>query len=267
MLGEIIGRVRSRHPLVHCITNYVTANDCANLLLASGSSAIMADAPEEAAEITGMCDGLVINMGTPNRARLSAMMNAGLAANTLSHPVVLDPVGVGGSAMRQSAARNMLSNIRFAAIRGNISEIRTLAEGTAAHRGVDADIDAVSAERAAIQLSLDTGAVVLVTGETDFVTDGRQSFRCTNGHPMMRLVTGTGCQLSAFLGACLAANAEKPLMAALAAVCTMGLCGETAFARLRPEDGNATLRNFIIDAMYHMTPEMLEEGARYDIYP
>jgi len=266
MLGEVIASVRNRRPLVHCITNYVTANDCANLLLASGSSVIMADAPEEAAEITAMCDGLVINMGTPNRARLDAMIKAGMAANALGHPVVLDPVGVGCSAMRMDAARKMLACVRFAAVRGNASEIRTLAEGTAAYRGVDADTDAVSSERTAMQLAGMIGAVVVVTGETDFVTDGRKAFRCTNGHPMMRTVTGTGCQLSALLGACLASGGDIPLNAALAAVCTMGLCGELAHARLLPEDGNASLRNYIIDAMYHMTPDILEEGARYEVY-
>ena len=95
MLGEIIRQNRASKPLVHCITNYVTANDCANLLLACGGSAIMSDDPEEVAEVTAACDGLVLNMGTPNPRKLEAMLKAGRAANALGHPVILDPVGAG----------------------------------------------------------------------------------------------------------------------------------------------------------------------------
>ena len=100
MLGEIIAQCRAAQPLVHCINNYVTANDCANLLLACGGSPIMADDPDEAAEITAMCSGLVLNLGTPNPRKIQAMLLAGREANRLGHPVVLDPVGVGCSQLR-----------------------------------------------------------------------------------------------------------------------------------------------------------------------
>ena len=268
MLGEIIIQTRLRSPLVHCITNYVSANDCANLLLACGASPIMADGLDEVAEVTAMCDGLVLNMGTPNPRKMEAMLKAGQEANCLGHPVVLDPVGVGSSAMRRNGARRLLEQVRFAAIRGNASEIATLVRGTAAHRGVDADADsnvAIAAERNARHLAKQTGAVVIVTGDTDIVADGSTCYRVMNGHPMMRLVTGAGCQLSALIGAYVTANPERPLEAALAAVCAMGLCGEIAHSRLSSLDGNASYRNYIIDAIYRMTPEMLEKGANYEV--
>lgn len=268
MLGEIMEQVRRRRPLIHCMTNYVTANDCANMLLACGGSAIMADDPQEAAEITAMCDGLVLNMGTPSPNKLNALLQAGQAANGLGHPVVLDPVGVGSSAMRREAGQRLLEQVRFAVIRGNATEIATLVRGTAAHRGVDADMDSADsaqmAEKNAKRLARESGAVVVVTGDTDIVTDAQTVYRIHNGHPMMRTITGTGCQLSALLGAYVTANPERPLPAALAAVCAMGLCGEIAHGRLSNLDGNASYRNYIIDAIYHLTPSALEKGANYE---
>lgn len=264
MLAEIIQQTRHKRPLVHCITNYVSANDCANLLLGCGASAIMADDPEEAAEVTAMCDGLVLNMGTPNPRKLEALLIAGKEANRLGHPVVLDPVGVGSSAMRQEAVRKLLEQVRFAAIRGNATEIATLVRGTVAHRGVDADEQNDATEANARQLTRKTGAVVIVTGDTDLVTDGATLYRVHNGHSMMRTVTGAGCQLSALVGAYVTANADRPLQAALAAVCAMGLCGEIAHRRLTPMDGNASYRNYILDAICNLTPQALEEGANYE---
>ncbi|MBQ2990811.1 MAG: hydroxyethylthiazole kinase [Clostridia bacterium] len=267
MLDEILMQNRRRRPLIHCITNYVTANDCANILLACGGSAIMADDPDEVAEVTAMCDGLVLNLGTPNPRRLDALLRAGEEANRLGHPVILDPVGVGSSAMRREAGRQLLESVRFAAIRANATEIATLIRGTAAHRGVDADIEESvmdTVEENARRLSLKTGAVIVVTGDADVVTDGKTLVRVHNGHPMMKTVTGTGCQLSALLGAYVTANPEKPLQAALAAVCAMGLCGEMAHARLNPPDGNASYRNYIIDAIYNLTPDALQKGAKYE---
>ena len=198
------------------------------------------------------------------------MLAAGRMANRLDHPVVLDPVGVGASRLRRDAARRLLEEVHFTVIRGNATEIRTLASGAAAHRGVDADgdvgSDANSLDEIAGKLARMHGAAVIATGSTDMVTDGKTTWRVLNGHPMMRMVTGSGCQLSALVGACLAANPGAPLEAALTAACAMGLCGEIAHARLAPQDGNATYRNYMIDAMCRLSPEALEEGARYEAY-
>lgn len=267
MLREIIEQNRKRKPLIHCINNHVTSNDCANVLLACGGSAIMADDPEEVAEVTAMCNGLVLNLGTPNPRKLEALLLAGKRANALGHPVILDPVGAGSSSMRRNAVKQLLKQVRFAAIRANAAEIATLVHGTAAHRGVDADLEGATADSVnenAKRLARETGAVIVVTGDTDVVTDGRTTYRVHNGHPMMKTVTGSGCQLSALLGAYITANTETPLHAALAAVCAMGLCGEIAHERLTPPDGNATYRNYIIDAIYNLTPEALVKGANYE---
>lgn len=272
VLGELLDHVRQRHPLIHNITNYVTVNDCANILLACGASPIMADDLGEVEEIAALCGGLNINIGTLNERTIPAMLAAGKKANQLGHPVVLDPVGAGASRLRTDTALRLLDQVRFTVIRGNISEIKTLALGGGSTQGVDADLgDAVTEEsleeavRFAKGFAGQTGAVIAITGAIDIVADGERAFCIFNGHPMMSRVTGTGCQLSAMTAAYVTADPDRPLEAAAAAVCAMGVCGELAYQRLSELDGNSTYRDHIIDAVYHLDGEALERHANYRI--
>lgn len=271
MFRKIVEKVRTSCPLIHNITNYVTVNDCANMLLACGASPIMADDLTEVEDITSICGGLNINIGTLNQRTVPAMIAAGKKANELYHPVVFDPVGVGASAFRRETAKQLMKEIQFKVIRGNISEIKTLALGCGATRGVDADLaDSVTKENLAEAVDFvkafarRTATVVAVTGAIDLVTDGEKAWSIFNGHPMMSRVTGTGCQLSALIAAYVTANPETPLDATAAAVCAMGVCGEIAQKRLCTEDGNATYRNYMIDAMYHLDGETLAQWAKYE---
>ena len=272
MFKEIFENVRQKSPLIHNITNYVTVNDCANMLLACGSLPIMADDPEDAVEITAICGGLNINIGTLNQRTIPAMIAAGKQANELSHPVVLDPVGAGASTLRTETALGLLKEVKFTVIRGNISEIKTLALGSGTTKGVDADVaDKVTEENLTEALSFAedfarrTGAVIAITGAIDIVADGERAFCIRNGRPEMSAITGTGCQLSALTAAFATANLDRPLEAAAAAVCAMGLCGENAYQRMTSLDGNSSYRNYIIDAMYRLTPAELERGANYEV--
>lgn len=265
MLREILEQNRNMQPMVHCMVNLVTANDCANLALASGASPIMAQDPEEVAQVTAVCDGLVLNLGTPSPRKIQALLLAGETAKKRGLPIVLDPVGVGCSDFRRQAAQNILTQACPTVIRGNASEIRTLLLGTMARRGVDAENVTEDHMALAKGLAQETGAVVVLSGDVDIVTDGTTSYRVRNGHPMMRTVTGTGCQMSVLIGAYAAANPDRPLLAALAGVCAFGLCGQIAFDRLGPLDGNASYRNYLIDGLYRLTGEALEEGAKYEI--
>ena len=128
MLKQCFDNVREKHPLVHNITNYVTVNDVANILLACGGSPIMADDSGEVEDITSICQGLNINIGTLNKNTISSMFLAGKKANVLGHVVLLDPVGAGASGLRTKTANELVRDIKFTVIRGNISEIRTLME-------------------------------------------------------------------------------------------------------------------------------------------
>ena len=273
MFKRMLENVRKNCPLIHNITNYVTVNDCANVLLACGGSPIMSDDVDEVEEITTICGGLNINIGTLNQRTIPAMHKAGKKANELGHPVVLNPVGAGASALRTKTAKDLIENVKFTVIRGNISEIKALALGTGGARGVDADVsDAVTKENLpqavafAKEFAKQTGAVIAITGAIDIVANGEKAYCIYNGHPMMSSITGTGCQLSAITAAYVTANSEMPLEAAAAAVCLMGVCGEKAYARLTEQDGNAAYRNYIIDAIYHLTGEELEKLAKYEVF-
>ena len=272
MLGICLDNVRKTVPLVHNITNYVTVNDVANILLACGGSPIMSDEPEDVEDITSICGGLNINIGTLNSRTITSMLLAGKKANLLGHPVVLDPVGAGASQLRTDTANRLLREVKFTVIRGNISEIKTLASGAGTTKGVDADVaDKVTEENLdsavafAKAFAARTGAVVAITGAIDIVADAHKAYCIRNGHPMMSSITGTGCQLSALTAAFVPATPDQPLEAAAAAVCAMGLAGEIAHSRLSSLDGNSTYRNYIIDAVYNMTPAQLEEGATYEV--
>lgn len=272
MLGIMLENVRKTSPLVHCITNYVTVNDCANILLAAGASPIMSDDQGEVEEIVSLCGGLVINIGTLNRQTIPSMFLAGKKANALGKPVILDPVGAGASKLRTETAAELISEIKFSVIRGNISEIKALKYGSGSTKGVDADKnDAVTAETLddtisfAKAFSKKTGAIIVITGAIDIATNGDNVYLVHNGHEMMSKITGSGCMLSALLGAFLAANPEKTLDAAASCLCAAGIAGETAYQKfLDGKSGNASFRSDLIDAVFQMTGGTLDRKARYD---
>ena len=272
MLGCCLENVRKQMPLIHNITNYVTVNDVANVLLACGGSPIMSDELEDVLEITAICGGLNINIGTLNKRTISAMLAAGKKSNELGHPVLLDPVGAGASKLRTETAISLMKEVRLDVIRGNISEIKTLAQGSGTTKGVDADVaDAVTEENLeeavafAKSFAGRSGCIVAITGAIDLVADEKTCYVIRNGRPEMGKITGTGCQLSGMMTAYLTANPQNKLEAAAAAVCVMGLAGEIGWSRMQEGDGNATYRNRIIDAIYNMDANTLEKGAKYEV--
>ncbi|MGN0252214.1 MAG: hydroxyethylthiazole kinase [Oliverpabstia sp.] len=272
MFKECMDNVRKTTPLVHNITNYVTVNDVANILLACGGSPIMSDEPEDVVEITSICGGLNINIGTLNKRSIEAMYAAGRRANELGHMLLLDPVGAGASSLRTNTAVGLMDELKFNVIRGNISEIKTLANGSGTTKGVDADVaDAVTEENLnqmvdfAKSFSEKSGSIVAITGAIDLVADKDRCFVIRNGRAEMGKITGTGCQLSGMMTAFLVANPDHQLEAAAAAVCCMGLAGEIGYSRLQDGEGNSTYRNRIIDAVYHMDGVTLEQGAKYEL--
>ena len=265
-------KVRKTVPLVHNITNYVTVNDVANVLLACGGSPIMSDEPEDVEDITSICGGLNVNIGTLNQSSIKGMFLAGKKANELGHKVLLDPVGAGASKLRTETAVKLMDEIKFTVIRGNISEIKTLALGSGTTKGVDADVaDAVTEETLDQAIAFVksfaklTGSIVAVTGAIDLVSDSEKCYVIRNGRPEMGKITGTGCQLSGLMTAFLVANDGNELEAAAAAVCTMGLAGEIGWANMKDGDGNSTYRNRIIDAIYNMDKDTLDKGAKYEV--
>lgn len=272
MIGDIINDVREKKPLVHNITNYVTANDCANIVLASGGSPIMADDPCEVEEITAICNSLVINMGTLSEKRLSAMILSGIKANKMGIPVVLDPVGIGASKFRRDSLLKLLSKVKFTAIRGNLSEMKMMALGINEGRGVDTSISYETKPECLCdilefskRLSVKTGAVIAVTGPVDIVTDGIRSCYINNGTPYMGKITGAGCMLTSIIGTFLGCNSDYPFESVTAAIGAMGLCGEKAFDKVKKRnEGTGSFKTYLIDSMSLLDKKSLEEGIHIE---
>jgi hydroxyethylthiazole kinase len=263
--------LREVKPLVHHITNYVTANDCANITLAIGASPVMADDMNEVQDITAISSALVINLGTLNKQRLESMLAAAQKANDLGIPIVLDPVGVGATAFRLEAAQKIVRQIKLSVIRGNLSEIKALCGMNSKSRGVDAsevlgcdkNDEAAAVAKA---LACELNASVAITGAVDLVTDGSRLFRLENGNSLMSKVTGTGCMCTSLIASFLGAGGDN-LTAALAGVVSMGIAGDIAFERLDTSfEGTGSLKVYIHDAIYNLSPQDIENrGEIYEI--
>ena len=251
--SEMSRKVRSLRPLVQCITNHTTVNDCANLLLAAGASPTIAHHPEEMEEIQQGCSALVCNLGALED--LQAMKLAVKTAAACGHPIVIDPVGCGGSSFRRKSFRELVAAGRPSCIRGNASEIEALAKNSATVTGVDAAASALEQTRAAaMRLAQELGCMVIASGAVDIITDGKTVFEEPGGDEMMPLITGTGCMESCLLAAYLAA--ENSLQSAACCMRAMALCGERAAAQTRREGkGTMTFRTHFIDEMYLLERE------------
>ena len=271
VLGRALETVRGTVPLVHCITNYVTVNDCANALLGCGGSPIMSDEPEDVADIQTICGGLVLNIGTLNLRSIEGMRVAAGTAGKLGHPIVLDPVGAGASALRTRTAGELTDHFDITVVRGNMSEVKAVAGAAASTRGVDVNPDdavtdanlAASADFAR-GLAAKLGCVVAITGAIDLVASAERAVSIRNGVALMGKMTGAGCVLSCLVGAYVTANQGDPFTATVAAIAGEGLAGQIAAARMDELDGNASFRTYLLDAICNMTAEHLTAGAKVE---
>lgn len=254
--------VRERRPLVHNITNMVVMNLTANALLALGASPVMAHALEEVEEMVSLAGALVLNIGTLTTDSVAAMIAAGRRAAAAGRPVILDPVGAGATVFRTASARKILSETRISVLRGNASEILSLGDAAAGTKGVDSVHAVDEAARSAGALAVRLGTTLAITGPVDLVTDGRRVLRISNGHPLMARVTGTGCTATAIIGAFLAVDPDA-VSAAATGLAFFGLAGELA-AREAAAPGSFMVK--MLDALYSLTPEQVEEGARIAVH-
>jgi len=255
----MIRRVRSERPLVHNIINIVAANPAANILLSAGALPVMSHDAREVEDVVMKCQALVLNTGTLVPDRLESMLLAGRAANREGIPVVLDPVGAGASRARGRGVLRLLEELDIAIIRGNVSEIAFLNGVKGEILGVEAAKDFSDAERVSIaeQAARRFSATVCMTGARDFVSSGEKVYVLENGHPLMARVTGTGCMLSALVGA-FAAVTPDYLDAAVGAVTCYGIAGEMAAGASR---GPGTFQPALYDALYLLKPEdIIERG-------
>lgn len=246
-----IAAVRSLSPLVHNITNYVAMNNSANALLAIGASPVMAHWRDEMEEMTSIAGALVINIGTLDEQWIEGMKAAGQAASRRGTPIVIDPVGAGATSQRTATALELIELTHPTIIRGNGSEIMALVSADIKSKGVDSSASSHDALSAAESLAKSTGAVVVISGEVDYITDGTTTHTVEGGNPIMTAVTGMGCTATAIVGAFAAAN-KNPLVAATAAMAVMSLAGERAAAYAK---GSGSMQVAFLDELYNLTPE------------
>lgn len=257
--GAALEALRTARPLTHCITNYVAMNIAANVLLAAGASPAMIHTPEEAGEFARIASALTINIGTLSPHWLEGMKLAAEGANAAGKPWVLDPVAHFATAYRSRATNELLA-LSPTVIRGNASEILALGGETSATRGIDAADPVTAAEQAARTLAMKQNAVVAVTGETDFVTDGKRTIRIYGGSPLMPLVTALGCSLTALVGSYAAVVAD-PFEATIAALAHYAVAGEIAAAEAA---GPGSFGWRFLDALATLTPQALDAAARIE---
>lgn len=268
-IPETLSKIKDKNPLTHCITNSVTINDCANAVLAIGGSPFMAEDAEELAEVVTIADVLVINIGKLSKEQINSMEISAKTANETNTPIVLDPVGVGVTELRNRTTLNLIENYEMAAIRGNISEIKAIAkligvidENNTA-KGVDVNIDDIITEEnlaangeiiKEVASKLDT--TIVASGPIDIISDGETTIAVDNGDDMMPLITGSGCMLSSIVGSCV--GGSTPLVGSLVALLAMNLAGEKARAKVDEKDeGTGSFRAYLIDYLYKTNAESL----------
>jgi len=252
---EDLLKVRAASPLVHNLTNFVVMEPTANALLAIGASPVMTVSEEEVGEMAESAAAVVLNMGTLDGSWKRSAEIAIEATSLRGIPVVLDPVGAGATLYRTDAALALLRSDGISVIRGNASEIATLAGEEGRTKGVDSSLDSQECFEAASELAISAGCAVVVTGRVDFATDGRRSYRLSHGDSLMGRITGGGSIVSALIGAFLAVQSD-PLLAATHATALAGVVGEIAAGEAM---GPGSFLAAFLDQLYQIQLAQLEE--------
>ena len=250
--------LREKKPLIHNITNFVVMNYTANALLACGASPAMAHAPEEVEEMVSFAGALVLNIGTLTPYWIDSMLKAGKRANELNIPIILDPVGSGATRLRTESAKRLMDEVRINVVRGNASEVLSLAHEGSRTKGVDAIHSVDEAADAAVALSRELDTTLAITGKVDLITYGERICMVHNGHELMGYVTGTGCTATVVIGAFLAMD-QNSVEAATTGLAYFGLAGEKAASKAQAP---GSFQIALLDALYTIDEKQLEEGAK-----
>ena len=262
---RILSELRKKKPLIHCITNNVTVNDCANITLAIGGSPAMADGIEEVEDMVKIASALVINIGTLNSVTVESMLLAGKKANKVGVPVVLDPVAVGATPYRKEVALRLIKEIKFAVIRGNMAEIKVLSGKDSLSKGVDSEESSEGGKEVAKDLAKKLKTVIAITGAVDYISDGDRVVAIENGHEMLTKVTGTGC-MSTCLIASYAGATNDYFTAAIAGIMTMGISGEKAHEKLTSTQGSGSFKVLLVDNVCNFSSEdIIKRGKANEV--
>ena len=276
-IDENLKSIKEKNALTHCITNSVTINDCANAILAIGGSPFMAEDSEELEEVVTIADVLVINIGKLSKNQIKSMKISAETANNTNTPIVLDPVGVGVTELRNKTTLNLIQNYNITAIRGNISEVKAIAklvgvlDKSNTAKGVDVNADDIITEEnlkangdLICKLAKELNTVILASGPLDILSDGKTTVVIDNGDNMMPLITGSGCMLSSIVGSCI--GGSTPFDGSLVAILAMNIAGEKARAKVDERDeGTGSFRTYLIDYLYKTNSESLVNESNIKI--
>ena len=258
LLKKDLELIRKKSPLIHNITNLVVMNNTANGLLAIGASPVMAHSLHEVADMTKISSALVLNIGTLDTNQIQAMEKSAQMAKQLNIPIVFDPVGAGATPYRDECCKYIIEKCSPTIIRGNASEIMAIQNTQTQTKGVDSTFKSADALNAAKLLAKETKAIVVVSGNIDYITDGQKVEKVTNGHPMMEKVTGMGCTATAIIASFAAIN-SNPFLAAAHGMVVMGIAGEIAAGYSK---GNGSLQMNFLDELYQLTGETLQKNIK-----
>lgn len=291
LLKEIIisfNKVKEENPLTYCMTNTVTINGCANAILAIGGSPIMTYNKEEIEDIIKISKSLVINIGNPSKEEIESMKLACKYANTHNIPIIFDPVGVGISKLRNDLSLNLIKNYNLTAIRGNMSEIKAIAnlinltninnnnnnkKPNHNHenygKGVDVNTkDMVNKdnllENASLvkELAKKLNTIIIASGPIDLISNGKETYSIENGDEMMPKITGSGCMLSAIVGTYITElNTDKNIINAITASLHMTLAGEKAGKIVKDNNlGTGSFNEHLLNNLYLLKEEDFKES-------
>ena len=259
IIQGILLDVREHQPLIHCITNPISINQCANAILAVGGRPIMAEHPMEVAEITCTAKALMVNLGNITDTRMKSIRIGAKTATENRIPILLDAVGVTCSQLRRDYIHELLSKVTPTVIKGNYSEIHALYQDSYRSSGVDAeDLDISAVTKIAVALARERNTIILASGKVDIVTDGKRLFHIHNGTPQLSTITGTGCMLGALCATYLSANIS--LEAVITASALLGIAGEKA----KTEQGSGTFYVNLMDALSTLTAENISKNIKLE---
>ena len=259
-LLQIKKNIKSRKPLIHCITNPISINDCANMVLATGGKPIMAEHPLEVAEITSVSKALGVNLGNITDIRMESMLISGKVAFKNKIPQVIDLVGVGCSKLRLDYGRKYIEECHPDVIKGNMSEIKSIYGLESNAKGIDVGVCDVITEnnldeniKMLKSLSLETGSIIVATGIIDIITNGIHTYLISNGCEMLSMITGTGCMLNVLIASYISSG--DVLGGVILAVGLMGICGELS----QNVKGTGSFRVELLDNIFSVSDDIIRE--------
>ena len=259
---ELLKKVKKINPLVLHYTNEVTINDCANVTLAIGASPLMSYSYEEVEQIIPNASSVVINIGTMNSSHRELFIKAGKIANKYKKPVILDPVGAFTTYSRSSLVENLLNQVTFDVIKGNVAEIKYIGGFNVKGKGVDSFDDDENIEDVIKKVAKKLECVVVATGKVDLITDGDKIVKVYNGTPKLKRITGTGCMSASLIGSYLGSS-DKVLNAAAMGILTMSLCGELADI---DDIGIGSFKINLMDNIYKLNEDKLKKYSKVEVF-